>query len=95
MTSLAGASAVDSIHDARFLGVVGRHLDFDAVTGDQTDESLPHFPGNVREDEVAIVQLDSEHGSRKNGVNRSFQLYSIVVFIHNCDGAEYRSVLRF
>ena len=83
MTSLTGASAVDSIHDARFLGVVGRHLDFDAVTGNQADESLPHFPGNVREDEVAIVQLDSEHGSRKNGVDRSFQFYSIVVFIHN------------
>ena len=95
MTSLVGASAVDSIHDARFLGVVGRHLDFDAVTGDQTDESLPHFPGNVREDEVAIVQLDSEHRSRKNGVNRSFQFYSIVVYIHNCDGAEHRSFFRF
>ena len=38
----------------------------------------------MSKDEVLVIQFNSEHGSRKDGMNRSLQFYGIVVFIHNC-----------
>tara|TARA_R110002096_G_scaffold187584_15_gene367091 strand:- start:581 stop:1129 length:549 start_codon:yes stop_codon:yes gene_type:complete len=78
------AASVYAINDSGLLRVIGRHFDFDPITCNQTDESLTHLAGNVSEDEVLVIQFNSEHGSGKDGMNRSFQFYGIVVFIHNC-----------
>ncbi len=45
-------------------------------------KTLAHLAGDVREDEVAVVELHPEHGPGENGVDRAFQFYGFVV-LHN------------
>jgi hypothetical protein len=59
--------ASEAIDDARFVGVVGRHFDFDAVTDDEADEAFAHFAGDVGEDFVRVGKFDAEHGAGENG----------------------------
>jgi len=77
----ARSAAVHPKDDPGFLGIVGRHLNPDTISGDKTDETFPHFPRNVGEHEMAILQFDPEHGAGQHGVNGSFQLYGFVVVI--------------
>ena len=63
----------EAINDAGFVEVVGRHLDFDAISDSQSDESLPHLAGNVSEHHVAVVQFDTEHSSRQDCFDFAFQ----------------------
>src|SRR5690606_25404359 len=42
--------------------VVRRHLDVDAVAGEDADEELPHLAGEEAEDGVTVVELDAELG---------------------------------
>lgn len=88
-TTTAGAVAagINTVNDPGFFRIVGRHLDADIVTGHKADESFAHLARNVGENEVAVLQFHPEHGSRQNGVNRSFQFYCFVVFLHNRDFA--------
>lgn len=68
-----GRGLAEAINDAGFVEVVRRHFDFDAVSDGQSDESLPHLAGNVREYHVAVVQFDAEHSSRQDCFDFSFQ----------------------
>jgi len=52
----------ESINDASFGGVVGRHFHSYSITNCQTNESLAHLSGDVAEDVVTVVQFDPEHG---------------------------------
>ena len=67
------------IHDPGFGRVVGRHLHLHAVTDHQTDETLPHFPGDVRQQFVTTGELHLEHRSRKNRGNDSFHLHRLLL----------------
>jgi len=64
----------ESIHDTRFFDVVGRHLQFDAIAGRQTDEAFTHFSGNVCEHEVFVCKRNTKHCAWKHGSDRSFDL---------------------
>jgi hypothetical protein len=77
----AGSATVYAENDARFLRIVGRHLDANPVSGDKTNETFPHFSGNVGENEVPILQLNPKHGAGEHGVNGSFKFYGFVVVI--------------
>jgi len=49
--------------DTRLAQVVGRHLHVHAITDADTDEILPHLPGDVGEDFVAVGQGHAKHGA--------------------------------
>jgi hypothetical protein len=40
----------EAVDDARFINVVGRHLEFNAIADGKSNKSFAHFPGNVGED---------------------------------------------
>ena len=65
-----GSEAVD---DAGFVGVVGGHFDFDAVTDDEADEAFAHFAGDVGEDFVGVREFDPEHGACEDGGDGAFE----------------------
>lgn len=46
--------------------VIGRHLHFDLVTDNQTDETLTHFTRNMGEDFMAARKGYLEHGASKD-----------------------------
>jgi hypothetical protein len=52
----------ESINDASFGGVVGRHLHFYPVSNRETNETLAHLSGNVRENEMIVRERDTKHG---------------------------------
>jgi hypothetical protein len=68
----------ESVNDARFSKVVGRHLKLDSISSRQADESFPHFSRDVGEDEMLIGKLNAKHSSREHsddftfGDNRTF-----------------------
>src|SRR5688572_5306585 len=59
--------------DTRLVRVVGTHLHLYAVASGDLDVVLPEFAGNVPEDDVAVCQLNSKHGSWQDGNHRSFK----------------------
>jgi hypothetical protein len=64
----------ESINDARFGGVVGRHLHFHSITDCKPNETpLAHFSGDVRENQMIVRKRDTEHGSRKHRHNGALQ----------------------
>lgn len=70
---VAGERLTEAINNAGFVEVVRRHFDFNAVSDGQSDESLPHLAGNVSKHHVAVVQFDTEHGSRQDCFDFAFQ----------------------
>ena len=50
-----------SERNAAFGQVVGTHVHADPVTGENLDVELPHLPGDVRRDDVPILELHTEH----------------------------------
>jgi hypothetical protein len=60
--------------NARFIQIVRGHLHFDTVADGESNPALAHLPGDGWQDEVLIVELNSEHGSRQNRVHHSFDL---------------------
>src|SRR4051794_39020748 len=53
----------EPVGDPSFAQIIRRHLHPHPVTKGETDKALPHFAGNVREDEMFILELDPEHCS--------------------------------
>lgn len=49
-----GLIAPVTVHDASFLEIVRRHLDFDAVSGEDADPPHAHAPGEVTENAVIL-----------------------------------------
>ncbi len=56
----------EPINDARLGCIVGRHLHFYSITNRQSDETLAHLPGDMRENEMVVGKRNSKHGSRKH-----------------------------
>jgi hypothetical protein len=67
-------TGLESVDDARFRGVVRRHLEFDAVANRQPNETLTHPSGNVCEHEVLIRQRNTKHCPGQYSHNRSLDL---------------------
>jgi hypothetical protein len=53
----------ESINDASFGAVVGRHFHFHSVSDCKSNETLAHLPGNVRENLMIVRQRNAKHGS--------------------------------
>jgi len=75
------ASLLGAENDARLAQVVRRHFDIDLVARENADVVLAHFPGNMTEHNVTILELDPESCTRK-----IFQYFALhcddVVFCH-------------
>jgi len=54
-----------AIRDTTALQVVGRELNLDAISGEDTDVVHAHLAGNVGQHFVPVFELYSEHGVRK------------------------------
>jgi hypothetical protein len=64
----------ESINDAGFGGVVGRHLHFHPVPNRKANEPpLAHLPGNVRENKMVIRERDAKHRTREHRHDGAFQ----------------------
>ncbi len=66
------AALLQAPNDAGFVQVVGGHLHLHTITDGEADPAFAHFPGDGGEDEVFVLQLDAEHGSRQDGVDDAF-----------------------
>ena len=64
----------ESINDASFGGVVGRHLHSHSITDCKPNESLAHLSGDVRKDEVIVRKCDAKHGPWKHHHDGALQL---------------------
>jgi hypothetical protein len=64
----------ESINDAGFGGVVGRHLHFHPVPDCKTNEPLAHLSGNVRENEMIVRKRDAKHGTREHRRDHPLEL---------------------
>jgi hypothetical protein len=54
--------------------VIGRDLDRDRVPGDDADEVFAHAASNVRNDLVAVAELDAKLGIRQSFLDFAFNL---------------------
>jgi hypothetical protein len=73
----------ESINDASFGGVVGRHLHFHPIPGGKANETFAHLPGNVREHEMVVRKRDAEHGSGQHHHDYALQ-FDGFFRIHDC-----------
>jgi len=64
----------ESINDASFGSVVGRHFHFHSVSDCKSNEALAHLPGNVRENQVIVRQRNAKHGSWQDAHDSAFQI---------------------
>jgi hypothetical protein len=62
------------INDARFVDIVGGHLQLHPVADGQANKAFAHLSGNVRENEMFVRKLNTKHCARENGNDFSFQL---------------------
>jgi hypothetical protein len=72
-TRSAQSSSTQTINYSCLAQIIRRHLEFNPVSQVQPDEALSHLARDVGEDNLTIGQLDTKHGSRKNGDD--FTLY--------------------
>ncbi len=63
--------------NATFGKVVRRHLDIDLVARENANAVLAHLARCVRQDFMAIVQRNAEHGVGKDFGNDTFKLEQI------------------
>src|SRR5215472_8136483 len=59
-------------NNARFVQIVRGHFHFDAVANGESSPALTHFPRDGCQDEVLVVEFDSEHSSWQDGMDYSF-----------------------
>jgi len=64
----------ESINDASFGSVVGRHLHFHSIPNREANETLPHLSGNVCENEMIVRERDAKHGSGEHRHDGALQL---------------------
>ncbi len=89
-----GRRSAEAIRNASFAQVVGRHFDADAVTDGEADEVFAHLAGEMRENFMAVVQLDPEHGAGQHGGNRTFKFDWLFVTHLSTHGALAEAKLR-
>jgi len=75
----------ESINNASFGGVVGRHLHFYSITDRKTNKAFAHLAGNVRENEMIVRKRDAKHGSRKHRQDGALQFDSFFGTRHVVD----------
>lgn len=75
----------ESINNASFGGVVGRHLHFYSITDRKTNKAFAHLAGNVRENEMIVCKRDAKHGSRKHRQDGALQFDSFFGTRHVVD----------
>ena len=73
--------SAESVDNPRLGGVIRRHLHLDPVSDHQTNEALPHLPGNMRKQLVAAGQFHFEHCSGKHRGNGTVHLYRFFLTI--------------
>ena len=56
----------ESINDAGFGSIVGRHLHFHSITNGKPNETFAHLSGNVGENKMIVRERDAEHRSWKH-----------------------------
>jgi len=61
----------ESIHDARFSGVIWRHLHPYSIANCEANKSLAHLPGDVRKNQVIVRKRNAKHGSGKDRHDRA------------------------
>jgi hypothetical protein len=59
-------------NDARLGQIVGRELDFDLIAGNDANEMLAHFPGDVGEHIALPGKIDPKHRAREHLRDDSF-----------------------
>ena len=88
----------ESINDASFGGVIGRHLHFHSVPNREANETLPHLSGNMRENEMIVRKRDAKHGSGKHRHNGAFQLNGFfrihISILQDCEQRGPKKVFR-
>jgi hypothetical protein len=67
--------------DPSFFQIIGRHLKRDFVALGDADMELPHLPGKVGENPMAIRQLHTKHPIGKDFFDGSIDL-NLVSFRH-------------
>jgi hypothetical protein len=86
-------------NDSRFGQVVRRKLHRNFVTGNDTDEMLAHFPGDVGEHVALAGQINAKHGAGKHLGHGPFH-HDLFLFRHRCKlyprigQAQYRQAPR-
>lgn len=60
-------------NDARLGQIVGRELDFDLIAGNDANEMLAHFPGDMGEDVALPGKIDPKHRARQHLRDDSFR----------------------
>lgn len=65
-------SLLEAVNDPGLVQIVRRHLQLHPIAQSQPDESLPHFPRNMRQDAVFIRELYSKHGAGEDCDDSSF-----------------------
>lgn len=71
--SLDGISSF-AIYNSAAIQVVWRNFYDDSVTRNDTDEMLPHFPGDMGHYNMAVFKLNAKLGIRKGFDNFTFNL---------------------
>src|SRR5207342_3033082 len=70
--------SLHAISDATLGEVVGGHFDLDLIAREDADVVLPHAPGDVGNDLVAVLELHPEHGVREGFGDRTLELDDVV-----------------
>jgi hypothetical protein len=68
----------ESINDASFGSVVGRHLHSYSITNCQANESLAHLSGDVRENKMLVRKRDAKHRPGKHHRDGALQFDGFV-----------------
>src|SRR5262249_50209423 len=68
------ASSPAPIHDASLAQIIGRDFHGNRIAGNDTDKVLAHASGDVRDDLMAIGQLDAELRIRQGLLDLAFDL---------------------
>lgn len=72
-----------AVDDASTREVIGGQLDDYAILWEDADVVLTHLAGNVGQNLVAVVQLDTEHRVWQGFNNATLNLDGAFLFCHN------------
>ena len=67
--------------DSALCQIVGRHLDCNMVTGDDSDIVRSQLAGNMRKDYMTVAQFNLEHCIRQ-GINDHALYFNYILFRH-------------
>ena len=64
----------ESIDDASFIHIVGRHLQLHPIAGRQADKAFAHLARDMRENEMLVREFHAKHRAGQHGDDLAFQL---------------------